>query len=342
MRSTTYGADVSELRQLAARFDQVASQLDGTRQAVGSAIQISAWVGPFAVSFRLRWDNELSLKVAAAARMLHEQARRARANADDQERVSAVESGAFLHGGLWKGAKAVHEHGPRSTADLIRSHDAMNDAEDGVRIQKVLGKDGKYRYLVYIDGTGSASDGDFGLFENGPAVVSLDNATLDHVRAKIQAAVADDPDAEVALIGFSQGGLVAQRLADDGSFRTTTVLTFGSPDLPAARNYGGADVVRLEHNADVIPGTDLVNRFMQPGFDLLNLATGPAVPPKGEDVRFSAGTLFVHEPGVWGPHNHTDYGWVAEQFDKSDDPKFDASKASLSRFLDGTVVADEK
>lgn len=88
--STMYGADVAELRALAARFDQVAGQLDDTRKAVAYAIQISAWVGPFAASFRLRWDSELSIKVGNAGRSLAAAAHQLRSNANDQDRVSAA------------------------------------------------------------------------------------------------------------------------------------------------------------------------------------------------------------------------------------------------------------
>lgn len=88
-----YGADVGQLRALAAQFERVANQLDGTRGVVGQSIQISAWVGPYADHFRSAWAGTHSTQLANAAHLLRESSRRARANADDQERTSAVDGG---------------------------------------------------------------------------------------------------------------------------------------------------------------------------------------------------------------------------------------------------------
>lgn len=108
-----YGADVAQLRALAAQFDRTADQLDRGRMAVGNAIRISAWVGPFATSFRVQWDSEHSLRIARATHLLRENAAKARANADAQERTSAVDgssqgiggavSGGGSSGGGWQG-----------------------------------------------------------------------------------------------------------------------------------------------------------------------------------------------------------------------------------------------
>lgn len=108
--STMYGADVAELRALAAKFDQVATQLDGSRHAVSNAIQISVWVGPFASTFRIRWDSELSLKVRDAGQLLSEAAHHLRVNADQQDRASAAtdpDPGLYEHSGKYVRAPGV-------------------------------------------------------------------------------------------------------------------------------------------------------------------------------------------------------------------------------------------
>ena len=89
-----YGADVAELRSLAAQFDRTADQLDANRMTVGNAIQISAWVGPFAARFRMEWNSTHSARVHGAAQMLRANAGRLRHNADEQEQASAVDGGA--------------------------------------------------------------------------------------------------------------------------------------------------------------------------------------------------------------------------------------------------------
>ncbi|BDZ39627.1 hypothetical protein [Microbacterium suwonense] len=91
--SGMYGADVAQLRQLASRFDRHAQQLDADRMTVGNAIRISAWIGPFATTFRLQWDSEHSRRVHDAALRLRDAAQRLRANADEQERASAADGG---------------------------------------------------------------------------------------------------------------------------------------------------------------------------------------------------------------------------------------------------------
>lgn len=113
-----YGADVAQLRLLAAQFDRSADQLERGRLAVGNAIRISAWIGPFATTFRVNWDSEHSLRIATAARMLRENAGRARANADEQERASAVDGG-LIAGRSGAGSSALPPEG--SSAEEVRA-----------------------------------------------------------------------------------------------------------------------------------------------------------------------------------------------------------------------------
>lgn len=88
-----FGADVAQLRQAAAQFDRHAQQLDADRMTVGNAIRISAWVGPFATSFRMQWDSEHSRRMHDAAMRLRDAAQKLRSNADEQERASAADGG---------------------------------------------------------------------------------------------------------------------------------------------------------------------------------------------------------------------------------------------------------
>ena len=90
--SGLYGADVAELRALATQFEQVADRLEVTSITVSNAIQISAWIGPFAASFRIGWDTDHRVKLAHVSTMLRENALKLRANADGQEKASAVEA----------------------------------------------------------------------------------------------------------------------------------------------------------------------------------------------------------------------------------------------------------
>lgn len=330
-----YGADVEQLRTLANQFSQAADQLDRGRLRVGNGIQISAWVGPFATSFRIRWDSENSLRIAAAAQRLREGARVLHANADEQDQASAsrgsVTSQRSAAGTAKKGPEA-----PSKAADYYRTLHSMNQNEDGVRVQKVLGADGVTRYVAYINGTFSAGDGTFGVLDNLPGAFSLDSSTLDSVRKRVEEAMKDDPSAEVMLVGYSQGGLVAQRLADESAFNVKTVMTFGSPQLTSVRNFGGADVIRLEHNGDLIPGLSLSKNQVTPlVYGVMDLLTDADKPEKGIDTTFSAGNpinLKAHT-------DHGDYAWVGDQFEKSSRPQDVAARDSYSQFR-GVVIED--
>ena len=93
-----YGADVAQLRMLAMQFDRAAEQLESGRANVSSSVHSSCWVGPDAHAFRAHWDSTDSARISAAARELRTGAKKLRANADGQERVSAVDGGGSSHG----------------------------------------------------------------------------------------------------------------------------------------------------------------------------------------------------------------------------------------------------
>jgi hypothetical protein len=121
--ATMHGADVAQLRQLAAQFDAKAQALDANRMTVGNAIQVSAWVGPVAVRFRHTWESDYSRKLHDAASRLRDAATSLRANADDQERTSAVDAGGGGHPGSANNARIG------TGSALTQKWDAMSDEE---------------------------------------------------------------------------------------------------------------------------------------------------------------------------------------------------------------------
>lgn len=93
------GADVEQLRALAGSFERAAEQLRQTSTKVRTGIQISAWVGPFAVRFRKTWDSEHSVKLTRASTALSAQARQLRQEADQQASASSAHAGGRYEGG---------------------------------------------------------------------------------------------------------------------------------------------------------------------------------------------------------------------------------------------------
>ena len=99
--SSMYGADVEQLRTLAKQFDDIAQRLDAGRMSVGNAIQISAWIGPFAATFRLQWESDHSKQLSKVATALQENALILRANATAQETTSAAGTGHWYGTADW-------------------------------------------------------------------------------------------------------------------------------------------------------------------------------------------------------------------------------------------------
>lgn len=88
-----YGADVAQLRALAARFEATANELDSLRIVVARNVQANPWSGPAADQFRSAWASTHSARLSAVARSLHDGADRLRANADGQESASGAGPG---------------------------------------------------------------------------------------------------------------------------------------------------------------------------------------------------------------------------------------------------------
>jgi len=349
--ATMHGADIAQLRQLAAQFDAKAQALDANRMTVGNAIQVSAWVGPVAVRFRHTWESDYSRKLHDAASRLRDAATSLRANADDQERTSAVDAGGGVggSGGGFVDHDAEHKElgpAPTSTAGIYHTLHGM-DGTDGVRIQVVRGDDGQERIIVYINGTGADSDGRFSLGANLTLMAGGETQSLAYVRELLRDAAAAHPGAEVMLAGYSQGGIVAQRLAQEGDFNVSTVVTFGSPRLPDSR-LGDVDVVRLEHNGDGIPSTD-GEGALTGLVDATNAANAQRA--GGSDGVFRGGNFFQGGgqlgsvapfiPGNDNAHfDQGDYSWLSDQFDSSTRSVDVRGQNALRRF--GGVVVDDK
>ena len=137
-----YGADVDQLRELARQFDVAGNELLRSRKAVANAVQISAWVGPVAVRFRLEWDSAHSKSLLAAAAMLTARAQTLRANADDQEKASGVVTGAMISSDAAspdRNVRSVSEADYRSIIGLVDIAKLGKDLpEDALNILKLV------------------------------------------------------------------------------------------------------------------------------------------------------------------------------------------------------------
>jgi hypothetical protein len=85
-----YGANVGELRDLAAAFESAAGRLDTGRVTVARRIELRLWRGPVADRFRGSWQSQYARLLQVAADQLRTAGRDLRANADEQELTSAA------------------------------------------------------------------------------------------------------------------------------------------------------------------------------------------------------------------------------------------------------------
>ncbi len=327
------GADADQLRSAAKQFDSVAGALEGVAKVVSSSIN-GPWWGTDADRFRSQWTGVSHPNVKAAVSALREGANSLRHNAQEQERVSNT-AGASVGGAA-----------PVGTAQLFAHIDNYNKEGDGVRIEKVLGADGKTRLIVYFQGMSTTENRT--LERNVPL---LDGKVDPAVIARIREALDGSPDGtktDIMLVGFSQGGIDAQNVAAEANglgFHVTNLVTYGSPVITAGLD--GVQTVHLHGNTsegvpDLVPGAGSVVHSVNTVVPGLSMFTGIAglanqAPSPWNSVFASNSDVPLSKLLDKGYDHTLLYPDVAQDFDKSTDPRFTDVKASMQKYQ-GTIV----
>lgn len=129
-----------------------------------------------------------------------------------------------------------------------RLRDATADADNGIAIDDHVTADGRRHLIVYLGGATFDPDNQF-VTRNIPA---YRGALNDGHITSITEVLDGDRDCRIMLVGFSQGGMDAQNIAAEATFRdqVTTVVTFASPIVQPP---GEHDVVHLWDAGDLIP-----------------------------------------------------------------------------------------
>lgn len=142
---------------------------------------------------------------------------------------------------------------PRTLEEIVQRIPDSGSPEGQIRIEK-YGLEQPV-YYVYLAGTA-----DFGLMTGSEAwdMTSNVEAMAAHDAGSVRAAVEAMRGAgisasdQVILVGHSQGGLVAARIAESEQFHVTSMVTVGAPihkvEIPPSTG-----VLALEHREDVIP-----------------------------------------------------------------------------------------
>lgn len=330
------GADVDQLRSLATQFDEQAGKFSGIAVEASHAIMAAQWMGTRVDGFRSDWNRRCRPSLQHVAAALRSLARALRAEADAQEQTSAVATSSTAR---LVADRAAVEEAPGNVRGVIADLKDLQAEKSLYSIREVVGEDGKTRLIISLPGTkGAPLDfsnwGQVGGWGDNRVYMTKDSAALRAVVAEIRTELANYPDAEVMMVGYSQGGMLAQLVAASGGFNVTEVLTVGSPRLEDL-DFGDINVTRMEHNADPIVNlTDLIDWGKGGAVrDFVEMVDGRG--QQNEEVNFRRGSPFeddVHELGSG------DYEWLADQFENSDNPSHAAARARLDNFLDGTVV----
>jgi hypothetical protein len=222
---------------------------------------------------------------------------------------------------------------PRGVADLIHAISLRDDSTDGggvdVRIVGARQPDGSIRRSAIVDLPGT-KDWDVTTFRD-PNVsnVGTDLRALAEERTTYESGVllalkasGITPDEPVMLVGHSQGGMVAARmaaeLAHSREFRVTHVVTAGSPiglvDVPSP-----VQMLCLENKGDAVPELDGIANPARPNQTTVSIDRGGT----GFGARHSLSGAYL--PG-------------ARDVDASDDPSVRAWLASAADFLRADTV----
>ncbi|MEY4102502.1 MAG: hypothetical protein RIR88_636, partial [Actinomycetota bacterium] len=178
-------------------------------------------------------------------------------------------------------------------------------------------------YYVYIGGTidaGIVPQGEaFDMSSNVSAIAGLDAASQ---RATVQAMREAGIQAgdQVILVGHSQGGLIAARIAESEQFHVTDVVTVGAP-IHSIAVPASTTVLAIEHEEDIIPS-------------LSGVAVGGATLGAAHSLTIARSVRGLpSEPGDPLPaHNLSRYVDTARVLDRSADP---AVRQATARVADG-------
>lgn len=142
--------------------------------------------------------------------------------------------------------------------------DVTGQPEAAVRIMKVTGADGVERYTVLVPGTreifGVGGDDPAQMASNAQLRLNLESAQEAAVKAAVEKYVPEGRS--VMIVGHSQGGMTAFRLAGDPDFSqrydVTHVIGAGSPtqDIPLPPGVQGLSIVNRD---DPIPRSSLMS-----------------------------------------------------------------------------------
>lgn len=195
-----------------------------------------------------------------------------------------------------------------------------------VRVEKYALADGSSRFVAYVDGTrpGQPQSEPWDMNSNVQAYVERKES--DSYKATVAAlhAAGADETTPVDLVGYSQGGMNVDLVAQSGQFDVQGVYTVGSPTEPALPE--NVDHVAVRHTDDPVAGLAGGGRPDGLGSSQGLVITRTTLPGHGIDLTMPAHQLSAYQETVR----------LAEQ---SGDPRMDAIREHFSVY-EGAALTD--
>jgi pimeloyl-ACP methyl ester carboxylesterase len=248
----------------------------------------------------------------------------------------------------------------------LHDMNAGDKSADGVLVQKVVDANGNERLVVYLNGT-DASDR-MTVAENLDAALNpkVDQEIRDRIDKALRESGYDPNDKSkqppIMLVGYSQGGMDAERIAAMHQYNVTTLVTYGAPLVVA--DQPGITTVHLRAVGDNIPNVpaEILAAPTVISNPVVGLAQEAAL-RNGWSVGVPGNTIPLTDPLSGPSHNiytvdphvpdatdgtgsyagnHTiekTYLTVGSDFDKSTDPDLVAKQKAIAAFQ-GSVVKE--
>jgi pimeloyl-ACP methyl ester carboxylesterase len=221
---------------------------------------------------------------------------------------------------------------PGGVEDLLARIPRANPDMPQVRIERYEAAgdvNANATFIVYLGGTIDAAllatDEPWDMTSNLAALADMDAGSQ---RAAVEAmkAAGIASDNLVTLVGHSQGGLLAARIAQSGEFRVGDVVTVGAPihQVPVSR---GVTVTAIEHNEDLVPTLG--------GLAVLG-AAGAGTTTMVRRSALKGGVVSGNDP--LPGHNLSRYVETGRVMDTSSDTQLTALKKRLAAQADGTPL----
>ena len=239
-----------------------------------------------------------------------------------------------------------------------------NDDTDGIFIKTVRDDTGTHRMIVYLGGTTAEADGNQGWLENIQSELGVVKADQ---RQAIQdvlnqcASTACGTIDEILIVGYSQGGIDAQNLANVGESRLSpldlfptwdgftvngnpvpisTIVTFGSPIVANPH----VTALHIQDDWDEVVNFEALARYatwltpLPPSVKASLVASRLIALAEDKVFRGDSPTSI----NIFNPFQvHGDYEtyrWLSAKFDSETDNEFDMQRENLARFLGGTFI----